>query len=70
MGGRDKNFDDPMQSDEDIRKTRYGRRRFSKTHPLSEGTFIGQTFVVKKDFFKKKLKQYKCLFGGLFSQKL
>ena len=34
MGGRDKNFEDPMQSDQDIRKTRYGRRRFSSTHPL------------------------------------
>ena len=27
-GGRDKNFEDPMQSDQDLRKTRYGRRRF------------------------------------------
>ena len=36
MGGRDKNFEDPMQSDQDRRKTRYGRRRFSKTHPLSK----------------------------------
>ena len=35
MGGRDKNFEDPMQSDQDMRKTRYGRRRFSSTHPLA-----------------------------------
>ena len=35
MGGRDKNFEDPMKSDQDIRKTRSERRRFSKTHPLT-----------------------------------
>ena len=34
MGGRDKNFEDPMQSDQDIRKTRYGRKRFYSIHPL------------------------------------
>ena len=34
MGGRDKNFEDLMQSDRDIRKTRYGRRRFFSNHSL------------------------------------
>ena len=40
MGGRDKNFEDPMKSDQDIRKTRYWRRRFSKTHPLYTKLYI------------------------------
>ena len=35
MEGRDKNFEDLMQSDKDIRKTRYGRRRFFTVHPLT-----------------------------------
>ena len=34
MGGRDKNFEED-QSDRDIRKTRYGRRRFFSNHPLA-----------------------------------
>ena len=29
MGGRDKNFKDLMQSDQDVRNTRYGRRSLS-----------------------------------------
>ena len=33
MGG-DKNFEDPMQLDQDIWKTRYGRRSFYNDHPL------------------------------------
>ena len=32
--GREKNFEDPMQSDQVIRKTRYGQRRFFRVHPL------------------------------------
>ena len=34
MEGRDKNFEDPMQSDRDIKKTRHGRKRFLSNHPL------------------------------------
>ena len=32
--GRDKNFEDPMQFDQYIRKTIDGRRRFVRDHPL------------------------------------
>ena len=33
-GGMNKNFGDPIQSDQDIRKTRYGRKRLFRNHPL------------------------------------
>ena len=34
-GRRDKNFEDPMQSDQDMRKTRHGEEGFLSNHPLS-----------------------------------
>ena len=39
MGGREKNLEDLMQSDQDIRKTRYGRKRFFRNQAL---IFIAQ----------------------------
>ena len=44
MGGRDKNFEDPMQSDQDIRKTKYGQRRYFRVHPLTLIYFIFDQF--------------------------
>ena len=39
IGGRDKNFENLMQSDQDMRKTRYKRRRLFRNHPfVDEGS--------------------------------
>ena len=34
-------FEDPMQSDQDMRKIKYGRRRFTSKYPLSKVEFLG-----------------------------
>ena len=54
MGGRDKNFEDQMQSDQDIRKTRYGRRRFSSTHPLIWLEGVSATANLRKMYFNEQ----------------